>query len=79
MTWDDLKARARSVVPAQELKAKRCWIGVLCHDKAPQDHFEELDFVWMIGHGVSTSFLSRAKFGQLVHVLHLSAAAVPQN
>ncbi|KAF2031640.1 hypothetical protein EK21DRAFT_62781 [Setomelanomma holmii] len=50
MTWDDFQARAKKVVPSQELKAKRCWIGVLSHEKALQDDFEEFDFVWMIGH-----------------------------
>ncbi|KAH7073914.1 hypothetical protein BKA63DRAFT_576247 [Paraphoma chrysanthemicola] len=50
MTWDDFQSRARRVIPAQELKPKRCWIGVLSHEKIPGDSFEELDFVWMIGH-----------------------------
>jgi hypothetical protein len=40
------------VLPAQELKPKRCWIGVLSHDKAPSDALEETSFDWMIGHQV---------------------------
>ncbi|KAF1918117.1 hypothetical protein BDU57DRAFT_572044 [Ampelomyces quisqualis] len=50
MDWDDFEARARTVIPRQELKPRRCWIGVLSHEKTPQDAFGELDFVWMIGH-----------------------------
>jgi hypothetical protein len=50
--WDNFEARARSVLPAQELKPKRCWIGVLSHDKAPSDALEETSFDWMIGHQV---------------------------
>jgi hypothetical protein len=51
--WDDFQVRARRAVPQQELKPKRCWVGVLSHEKAPQDQFTETDFVWMIGHPVS--------------------------
>ena len=58
MDWDELQRRARHVVPKQELKARRCWIGVLDHRKSTDDNFEEADFIWMIGHSVS--FISRA-------------------
>ena len=50
MNWEDFEARAKRVVPSQELKAKRCWIGVLNHEKRPEEPLEELDFIWMIGH-----------------------------
>ncbi|KAF2826280.1 hypothetical protein CC86DRAFT_350866 [Ophiobolus disseminans] len=50
MDWDDFEARAREAVPSQELKAKRCWIGVLSHEKTPDAVLHEMDFVWMIGH-----------------------------
>jgi hypothetical protein len=53
MNWDEFEVRVRSSIPQQELKPKRCWIGVLSHEKAPQDHLLESDFVWMIGHSVS--------------------------
>jgi hypothetical protein len=53
MDWDDFQVRARRIVPQQELKPKRCWIGVLSHEKAPQDELTETDFVWMLGHHVS--------------------------
>jgi hypothetical protein len=54
MNWDEFYARAKIVIPAQELKPKRCWIGVLSHEKNPHLLLEETDFVWMIGHHVST-------------------------
>ncbi|KAI4946500.1 hypothetical protein J4E91_007188 [Alternaria rosae] len=50
MDWDDFHRRAKRVVPQQELKARRCWIGVLDHRKSTQDEFKEADFIWMIGH-----------------------------
>ncbi|KAI4958590.1 hypothetical protein J4E86_004194 [Alternaria arbusti] len=50
MDWDDFHRRAKRVVPQQELKARRCWIGVLDHRKSTQDDFKETDFLWMIGH-----------------------------
>jgi hypothetical protein len=50
--WEEFEARARRAIPAQYLKPKRCWIGVLSHEKAPEDVFDELDFVWMVGHAV---------------------------
>jgi hypothetical protein len=53
MDWDEFEARARRAIPSQLLKPKRCWIGVLSHEKDPQSEFEETDFVWMIGHTVS--------------------------
>jgi hypothetical protein len=53
--WQDFEARAKRVRPQQELKPKRCLVGVLSHEKGPQDTLEELDFVWMIGHSVSIS------------------------
>lgn len=54
MDWDDFHRRAKRVVPQQELKARRCWIGVLDHRKSTQDDFKETDFLWMIGHNVSS-------------------------
>jgi hypothetical protein len=53
MDWEDIQRRARHVVPKQELKARRCWIGVLDHRKSTNDNLEESDFIWMIGHSVS--------------------------
>jgi hypothetical protein len=53
MDWDDFEGRAGLAVPAQPLKAKRCWVGVLLHDRDPRQPFNELDFIWMIGHAVS--------------------------
>ncbi|KAH8716864.1 hypothetical protein GQ44DRAFT_624695 [Phaeosphaeriaceae sp. PMI808] len=50
MDWDDFQTRARNAIPSQELKPKRCWIGVLSHEKSAQEQFMEADFVWMIGH-----------------------------
>ncbi|CAO2648594.1 Nn.00g078610.m01.CDS01 [Neocucurbitaria sp. VM-36] len=50
MDWTDFQQRARAVIPEQELKPKRCWIGVLSHEKGPEELLEERDFVWMIGH-----------------------------
>jgi hypothetical protein len=52
MDWVDFYARAKRVVPPQELKPKRRWIGVLSHEKDPHSDLEETDFVWMIGHNV---------------------------
>jgi hypothetical protein len=54
MDWDDFQARARRVIPAREIKAKRSWIGVLSHEKAPQDGLDQNDFTWMIGHHKNT-------------------------
>ena len=53
MDWGEFEQRAGRVIPDQPLKAKRCWIGVLLHDKNPRQEFNELDFIWMIGHSVS--------------------------
>ncbi|KAF1844626.1 uncharacterized protein K460DRAFT_282081 [Cucurbitaria berberidis CBS 394.84] len=50
MDWDGFQQRARAVVPSQELKPKRCWIGVLNHEKGLEEELEGDDFVWMIGH-----------------------------
>lgn len=50
--WEEFEARARRAIPAQDLKPKRCWIGVLSHERTPEDVFDELDFVWMVGHAV---------------------------
>ena len=50
MTWRNFEARAKRVTPSQELKPKRCWIGVLDHEKSLEGPLEELDFIWMIGH-----------------------------
>lgn len=55
MDWDDFHRRAKRVVPQQELKARRCWIGVLNHRKSTQDEFKEADFIWMVGHNVSST------------------------
>lgn len=54
MDWDEFEAKASSVKPALPLKPKRCWIGVLFHEKTLADHLEETDFIWMIGHNVSS-------------------------
>ncbi|KAH9882765.1 hypothetical protein J1614_000131 [Plenodomus biglobosus] len=51
--WAEFQQKADSVVPAKELKPKRCWIGVLSHEKRPNDRLSESDFVWMIGHSMS--------------------------
>ncbi|KAI8943413.1 hypothetical protein NX059_001425 [Plenodomus lindquistii] len=53
--WDDFQRKARAVIPAQELKPKRCWIGVLSHEKKPTDTLSEVDFVWMLGHSKITT------------------------
>lgn len=53
--WDDFHRRAHAVTPKNELKPKRCWIGVLSHEKTPTEQLREADFVWMIGHSVSQS------------------------
>jgi hypothetical protein len=53
--WNDFEAKAQRARPQQELKAKRCFVGVLSHKKNPQDELEETDFVWMVGHSVGTS------------------------
>ncbi|KAH7392794.1 hypothetical protein BKA66DRAFT_567533 [Pyrenochaeta sp. MPI-SDFR-AT-0127] len=50
MDWNDFQQRARAVLPQQELKPRRCWIGVLSHEKGPEEPLQELDFIWMIGH-----------------------------
>ncbi|KAH9867685.1 hypothetical protein IAQ61_008279 [Plenodomus lingam] len=53
--WADFQQRARAVLPAQELKPKRCWIGVLSHEKKPTDRLRETDFLWMVGHSKITT------------------------
>jgi len=53
MDWDELERKAGWVTPKQPLKARRCWVGVLLHDKDPRQPLDELDFIWMIGHPVS--------------------------
>ncbi|KAF2128828.1 hypothetical protein P153DRAFT_423306 [Dothidotthia symphoricarpi CBS 119687] len=50
MDWNDFEARASRVKPEREMKPKRCWLGVLFHEKTPGDDLEEVDFIWMIGH-----------------------------
>lgn len=55
MDWDDFERKAANAIPDQPLKAKRCWVGVFRHDQDPQQPFTELDFTWMLGHGVSLS------------------------
>ena len=58
MDWDDFERKAANAIPNQPLKAKRCWVGVFRHDQDPQHPLTELDFIWMLGHGVSlTPFL----------------------
>jgi hypothetical protein len=52
-SWSDFEEKARRVIPAQELKPKRCWVGVLSHEKGPEASLVETDLVWMIGHSVS--------------------------
>jgi hypothetical protein len=55
MIWDEFHRRAKDVVPQQKLKERRCWIGVLDHRKSAEDEFKETDFIWMIGHSVSST------------------------
>lgn len=57
MDWDDFERKAANAIPDQPLKAKRCWVGVFRHDQDPQHPFTELDFVWMLGHGVSLTLI----------------------
>ncbi|KAH7412113.1 hypothetical protein DE146DRAFT_709700 [Phaeosphaeria sp. MPI-PUGE-AT-0046c] len=58
MDWSNFEAKATRVLPQQELKPKRCWIGVLSHVKSPEDDLVETDFVWMTGHAkISTQKL----------------------
>ncbi|KAL5121484.1 hypothetical protein ACEQ8H_000556 [Pleosporales sp. CAS-2024a] len=52
--WDEHEANARRVLPMQEIKPKRCWIGVLSHEKTLGEKMEEADFLWMIGHNAMT-------------------------
>jgi hypothetical protein len=52
---NDFEAKAQRARPQQELKPKRCFVGVLSHEKSTQDALEETDFVWMVGHSVGTS------------------------
>jgi hypothetical protein len=52
-SWTDFEAKARRVIPAQELKPTRCWVGVLSHEKALEASLVETNLVWMIGHPVS--------------------------
>ncbi|KAJ4989063.1 tat pathway signal sequence [Stagonosporopsis vannaccii] len=54
MDWDTFERKASRVTPGQPLKARRCWIGVLRHDKDPRQPLGELDFTWMIGHSKIT-------------------------
>ncbi|KAF9700954.1 hypothetical protein EKO04_000363 [Ascochyta lentis] len=54
MDWDDFEERASRVKPVQPLKPKRYWVGVFHHGNDPQQPFNELDFVWMIGHSKIT-------------------------
>lgn len=61
MDWNDFEERASRAIPAQPLKPKRCWVGVLLHEVVgvllhevdPQSDLDELDFIWMFGHSVS--------------------------
>lgn len=53
MDWNDFEERASRAIPAQPLKPKRCWVGVLLHEVDPQSDLDELDFIWMFGHSVS--------------------------
>lgn len=54
MDWNDFEAKATQVLPQQELKPKRCWIGVLTHEKSPEDNLVETDFVCKLGHNGRT-------------------------
>jgi hypothetical protein len=55
MDWKAFERLLRDAIPKQELKPRRCWIGVLSHEKAPTEELEEADLIWTIGHGVSHS------------------------
>ncbi|KAF2710956.1 hypothetical protein K504DRAFT_489918 [Pleomassaria siparia CBS 279.74] len=50
MAWDAFHAKAKAALPAQKIPDKRYWIGVLIHNKAPEQHLQETDFVWMMAH-----------------------------
>jgi hypothetical protein len=52
MAWDALHAKAKGVLPNLEIPAKRYWIGVLHHDKSPEEQLSESDFQWMKAHAV---------------------------
>ncbi|UPX18511.1 uncharacterized protein EKO05_0008810 [Ascochyta rabiei] len=54
MDWNDFEKRASRVKPVQPLKPKRSWVGVFNHENDPQQPFNELDFIWMIGHSKIT-------------------------
>jgi hypothetical protein len=53
MDWDALHLKAKNALPQQDLPAKRYWIGVLIHDRSPDQQLQEGDFVWMKAHAVS--------------------------
>ncbi|KAF2121280.1 hypothetical protein BDV96DRAFT_640676 [Lophiotrema nucula] len=56
MDWDNFHVRAKAALPSDhELPPNRYWIGVLRHDKLEQEQLQELDFVWMKGHGKITA------------------------
>jgi hypothetical protein len=57
MDWDKLQEEARGLIPPRDLELSSCWVGVLHHDKDPQERHTQDDFLWMIGRGVSLLFL----------------------
>jgi len=59
MDWDDFEQRARKVVSQRPLKAGRCLIGVLDHRISTDSELKEADFLWMVGHKVSSKFSYR--------------------
>ena len=42
-TWDTFERKAAQATPPEPLSAKRCWIGVLPHDRDPQESLSDLD------------------------------------
>ncbi|KAF2179023.1 hypothetical protein K469DRAFT_597528 [Zopfia rhizophila CBS 207.26] len=50
MNWDAFHEKAKNAIPAQELPAKRFWIGVLIHTRSPEGDVHESDFIWMKAH-----------------------------
>jgi GTPase SAR1 family protein len=65
MDWEKLQEEVRGLIPPRELEASSCWVGVLHHDKDPQECLTQNDFLWMIGRGVSFPFL----YSNLRHIL----------
>jgi hypothetical protein len=50
MGWGNFEQKAANTIPDQPLKVKRFWVGFFRHDQDPDQ--PELDFIWMLRHGV---------------------------